>query len=57
MNRIVDCPLFSSRLAAVESTRRMSATFDSTPLSRSNLLLVWLAMICASEVLPVPGGP
>ena len=39
------------------ATRRMSATFDSTPLSRSNLLRVCLAMICASEVLPVPGGP
>ena len=39
------------------STRRMSATLDSTPLSRSNLLLVWRAMICASDVLPVPGGP
>ena len=40
------------RLAAVASTRRMSATLDSTPLSRSNLLRVWRAMTCASEVLP-----
>jgi hypothetical protein len=32
-------------------------TFVSTPLKRSNLLLVWRAMICASDVLPVPGGP
>src|SRR3989442_237597 len=57
MKRIVGWPVFSSRLAAPESTRRMSATLDSTPLSRSNLLFVWRAMICASEVLPVPGGP
>jgi alanyl-tRNA synthetase len=35
----------------------MSATLDSTPLKRSNLLLVCRAMICASDVLPVPGGP
>ena len=32
----------------------MSATLDSTPLSRSNLLRVCRAMIWASEVLPVP---
>ena len=57
MNRIVAVPVFSSRLAAADSTRRMSATLDSTPLKRSNLLLVWRAMICASDVLPVPGGP
>jgi hypothetical protein len=35
----------------------MSATLDSTPLNRSNLLFVWRAMIWASDVLPVPGGP
>ena len=57
MNRMVGWPVFSRRLAAAASTRRMSATLDSTPLSRSNLLLVWRAMICASDVLPVPGGP
>ena len=57
MNRIVGWPVFSRRLAAAASTRRMSATLDSTPLRRSNLLLVWRAMICASDVLPVPGGP
>src|ERR1051326_6927448 len=33
----------------------MSATLDSTPLRRSNLLFVCRAMICAREVLPVPG--
>ena len=57
MNRMVDWPVFSRRLAAAASTRRMSATLDSTPLRRSNLLLVWRAMIWASDVLPVPGGP
>ena len=57
MNNSVDCPVFSRRLAAAESTRRMSATLDSTPLNRSNRLRVWLAMTCASEVFPVPGGP
>ena len=35
----------------------MSATFDSTPLRRSNLHFVCRAMICASEVFHVPGGP
>ena len=45
--------MFWSRLAAAESTRRISATFDSTPLSRSNLLRVWRAIICARVVLPV----
>ena len=35
----------------------VSATFDSTPLRRSNLLRVCRAMICARDVLPVPGGP
>ena len=57
MNRMVDWPLFAKRLAAPESTRRISATFDSTPLNRSNLFFVWRAMIWASDVLPVPGGP
>ena len=57
MNSSVDCPVFSRRLAAAESTRRMSATLDSTPLNRSNRLRVWLAMTCASDVFPVPGGP
>ena len=52
---MVGRPVFSRRLAAPESTRRMSATLDSTPLNRSNLLRVWPAMIWASEVLPVPG--
>ena len=57
MNNIVEAPVLPSRFAAADSTRRMSATLDSTPLNRSNLLRVWRAMICASDVLPVPGGP
>ena len=56
-NSIVVWPVFSSRLAAPCNTRRMSATLDSTPLSRSNLHFVCRAITCASEVLPVPGGP
>ena len=50
-------PRSDIRLAAPAITRRMSATFDSTPLSRSKWLRVCRAMICASEVFPVPGGP
>ncbi len=57
MNSRVVAPELASRLAAVAKTRRMSATFDSTPLNRSKRLLVWLAIICARLVLPVPGGP
>jgi len=56
MNRIVGWPVFSRRFNAPTSTRRMSATLDSTPLKRSNLLLVCRAMICASDVLPVPAA-
>ena len=33
----------------------MSATLDSTPLRRSNLLRVWRAMTWAREVLPGAG--
>ena len=46
-----------SRLCAAATTLRMSATLLSTPLSRSNFACVIAAMICASVVLPVPGGP
>ncbi len=57
MKRIVFGPPFLSRLAAVAMTRRMSPTLLSTPLSRSKRERVLCAMICASVVFPVPGGP
>ena len=57
MKRIVFPPLFASRAEAAAITRRKSATLLSTPLSRSNRDTVALAMISASVVFPVPGGP
>ena len=57
MKRIVFRPLVFRRFAADAITRRTSATAFSTPLSRSNFDCVAFAMIWASVVFPVPGGP
>ena len=45
------------RFTADAITRRRSATLLSTPLRRSKREAVALAMISASVVFPVPGGP
>src|SRR6266446_7822985 len=57
MNKMVFCPEVRVRLVAPAITRRISATLLSTPLSRTNLACVISAMIWASVVFPVPGGP
>src|SRR5262245_10074301 len=50
-------PEVRSRFAAVATTLRISATLLSTPLSRTYFDCVIAAIICASVVFPVPGGP
>src|SRR5205809_161728 len=57
MNRIVLCPDVRRRFVAAAITRRISATLLSTPLIRINLACVISAMILASVVFPLPGGP
>ena len=54
---MVFLPEFFRRFAAAATTRRISATLLSTPLSLTNLACVISAIICASVVFPVPGGP
>src|SRR5437764_6299392 len=57
MNRIVFCPEVRIRFVAAARARRISATLLSTPLKRTNLACVMSAMMWASVVFPVPGGP
>src|SRR5919204_565235 len=57
MNRMVFWRDVRRRLVAAAITRRISATLLSTPLNLTNFACVRSAMMCASVVLPVPGGP
>ena len=55
--RYVGRPYMERRLSAALMTSRTSATPLVTALSLTNSLRVWFAMMEASVVLPVPGGP
>jgi hypothetical protein len=57
MNKMVVSPRRSRQLRAWSILARMSATFDSTPLSDSKREPVVRAITLARVVLPVPGGP
>ena len=50
-------PEMRRRCVAAATTLRISATLLSTPLNLSNFAFVIAAMIWASVVFPVPGGP
>ncbi len=56
-NRIVPCPFVARRCLAASIASRMSLTPASTALSVVKCFWVVLAMMRASVVLPVPGGP
>jgi hypothetical protein len=57
MNRIVFWLDVRRRFVAAAMTWRISATLLSTPLIRMNLAWVISAMMRASVVFPLPGGP
>src|SRR5262249_47022188 len=50
-------PDVGKRFVAAASTRRISATLLSTPLIRTNFACVISAIMRASVVFPLPGGP
>ena len=57
MKRMVRRPEFMRRSLAMVISRRMSATVEVTPESRTNAASVVNAMSSARLVLPTPGGP
>ena len=57
MNRMVRRSYVFRRVLASSITRRKSFTVPVTALTSTNSLLVWLAIMWASVVLPVPAGP